>query len=367
MRTDFLSSVVSLLLLVAGCSRATDPTQAVSTTVRWQIPSAVAPSASLIHELAATDSIYFVGGGLDIAAHRASDGALLWKRGGVPTRPPKALGDSIVVVLTAGGSVAMRQRDGTVLWQTARVGTESSVIPIAAGVAGMFADYDGNLYGINLITGATRRLATMSQLTDGPGAIWGLTLLGDTVVVLSQRADSPIRGAMWLSHVLLADGRIVRSAAIPTLPNETASTAPMTLTASGALVGQFAGGLAAIDARSGARRWTLPAINTGARFALRDGKVYAGTGDGTILVFDAETGTEIRRIERLSASIQDVFPCRDGIVFTSGGLYIVNDVAGAKAVTLAPITGDGGFLDLVRNSTTVFSSAPSRDIAVACS
>lgn len=355
------------ITFVTACSSPPDPTQTVKSKVRWLVPSAIAPTASLIHELAATDSIYFVGAALQIAAHRVSDGALVWTRSDVASRPPIVLGDSVVVVLSAFGSAAMRQRDGAVLWRSSAIGTGSPVMPVAWGLYGMFVDYDGSLYTVSLADGATRRVATMTSLTGGAGAIWGLSLLGDTVAVLSQRADSPIRGALWLSHVLLADGRVLRSTAIPTLPNESASAAPMVLTVAGALIGQFTGGLASIDARTGARVWTLSAINTGQRFAVRDGKVYGGTGDGTILVFDAATGSQIRRIEKLSASIQDVYLCREGIVFTSGGLYLVQDQTGAKAVELVPNNGDGGFNYLTRNATSVFSSAESREVSFACS
>jgi len=355
-----------LALGVFGCGSSMDPEPIDRRGVRWLVPSVLAPTGSLINNVAATDSIYFVGGALELAAFRATDGTLLWKRGDVASRTPTTLGDSLVVMLGADGSAAMRQRDGTVVWQAGRVGTASSVTPVTDGRVGMFVDFDGNLFRTDLTTGATRRIATMPELTGGAGQIWNLIILADTVFVVSQRADS-VRGVLWLSAVALADGRMLRSTALPTGPVDAVTTNPMGFLASGLLIADITGGLAAFDVRSATRVWIVRSINTGARFAIRDGKIYTGTGDGTILVLDGETGTIVRRLERLTAEIASVYPCREGILFSSGGMYRVADRTGAKVTTLAPVANDGGFTYFTRNSTTLFSSAASREIAIACS
>jgi outer membrane protein assembly factor BamB len=354
--------------VLAGCDHGTtSPDQKEAEALRrWITPTALSPSASLVNDPAATDSIYFLGGAVEISARRVTDGALLWKRADVPSRPPLTVDDSLVVILSAGESAGLRQRDGQVVWRTRLAGTQSSVPPVRSGRTGIFVDFEGTVYTADVYTGAIRPLATMQSLTGGAGQVWQLATIGDTAVIVSQRMESTmIRGAIWLSRFYLPTRSLISTKALPTAAGEMAEANPA-IVVDGVLIDTYSAGIGAIVVETGERIWTVPRANIGSRLAVRDGKVYAGTGDGFILVYDVRTGALLRKTAQLSNGISDVYPCREGIMFTSGGVLVVADVTGAVSRIVQAPGRDELYGYFARNSTTLFGNSYLSDVAIRC-
>lgn len=369
-----MSRAVSMILLtfftlagLASCDGARGATGvSVSPDVLWSVPSALKPTASLINDVEATDALYFVGGALELAALHLRDGTLAWKRGDAPSRPPMAVGDSLLVVLSAGESVGFRQQDGAILWRTAVAGAATTVIPVLVGRTGVFANYDGDLFAADVYTGAVRKLAAIRDLTASDGQIWGFGVRGDTVLVLSQRSTAANgRRALWLARVLPASGVLVSTVEVPSPPSTFAGALPLQVIDS-LLLTPLAGSFGAINLGTNQWQWTAGPTNVTSRVAARDGHVYAGTGEGTILVYDLATGGVVRRIPLNMSGIDDLFPCREGIVFTSGAVYRVADHTGAAAETLYPNRQDGGFSSFVRRASVLATSSSGFDVALRC-
>jgi outer membrane protein assembly factor BamB len=310
--------------------------------------------------------LYFVGGALEIAAMHLRDGTLAWKRSDVTSRPPLPVGDSLLVVLSAGESVGLRQHDGATLWRTAVAGTATTVVPILIGRYGIFASYDGDLFAADVYTGAMRKLATIHDLTASDGQIWSLAARGDTLLVIAQSATVVgNRLPIWLTRVLPLSGTVVSSVEVLSTTGTFANAFPMILSDSLLLV-PLSGSVGAINLRSNQWQWTAGRANINSRFVSRDGRVYAGTGNGTIMVYDVATGVVLRRLVLNMSGIDDLYPCREGIVFTSGALFRVMDQPGAAVKTLYPRPESGGFTYAVRRAGTFATSSSRFDVAVRC-
>ncbi len=337
-----------------------------SSDVLWSTPSPLKPTGSLINDVAATDALYFVGGALELAALHFSDGTVAWKRGDVTSRPPLPVGDSLLVVLSAGESFGLRQHDGATLWRATVPGTSGTVVPVLVGRYGIFADYDGDLYAADVYTGTIKKLAGIRDLTASDGQVWGLAARGDTVLVLSQRA-TVINGqlSLWLSRVLPASGIVVSSVEVPSPPNTFATTNPLLLSDS-LLLAPLGGSVGALNLRTNQWQWTAGRANITSRIAMRDGRVYAGTGDGTILVYEVATGGLIRRLPMKVAGVSDLFPCREGIVFTAGAVYRVSEQGGAGLQTLVALPSSGSFAYSVWRTGVLGVSSSGIDVAVRC-
>ena len=78
-------------------------------------------------------------------------------------------------------------------------------------------------------------------------------------------------------------------------------------------------------------------------------------------MLEAATGHVVRNFgEILPGAILDVYPCRGGIVFTGGGVWIVQNVPDARAKLLSSDL----FYFLFPESGTLYASAWTREIAV---
>ena len=360
-------TVLAVVVSLTACNGGKNATGvSASADVLWSAPSALRPTGSLINDVEATDALLIVGGALEIAAKHLRDGTLAWKRSDVPSRPPLPVGDSLVVVLRAGESVGLRQQDGAILWRTAVAGTATTVVPVLVGRYGVFASYDGDLFAADVYTGAVRKLASIHDLTASDGQIWALAVRGDTVLVLAQSATVVSnRLPIWLSRVLPASGMVVGSAEVLSPTGTFAAALPLILSDS-LLLAPLAGSLGAINLRTNQWQWTAGRANVTSRIAVRDGRVYAGTGNGTILVYDVATGGVVRRLPLDISGIADLYPCREGIVFTSGGVYRVMDQAGAAVHTLVALPASGGFTYSVRRPGVLAVSSSGIDVAVRC-
>jgi outer membrane protein assembly factor BamB len=355
------------LFCLCACDGGTNTTgSATSSDVLWRVPSPLKSTGSLIDDVVATDSLLFVGGAMEVAALHFRDGTVAWKRSDVTSRPPLPVSDSLLVVLSAGESVGLRQRDGAILWRAPVPGTSTTVIPVLVGRFGIFATYAGDLFAADVYTGAVRKLAGIRDLTSAEGQIWGLAAKGDTVLVLSQRvtvADG--RTSLWLARVLPAAGTVVSSMEVPS-PSGTFATAYPLIVSDSLLVATLAGSVGAINLRTNRWQWTAGSANITSRVATRDGRLYAGTGDGTILVYDLVTGGVTQRLPLNLAGISDVFPCREGIVFTSGAVYRVNAQLGSPVQTLVAHPATGSFVFSVWRTGVLGVSSTGVDVAVRC-
>ncbi len=310
----------------------------------------------------ATESVYVVSGVSELVAHRTSDGSVLWTRRDVPTLMPLIVGDSLFVALIGGQTAAVRLRDGTVVWRGSVPGGAFAVYPIQSRSSAIVTNVAGDVFSVDLSTGAARTLATMQTLAGGEGSVWALLADGDTAIIISQRNSDQGRGAITSTRLLTSSGAILSIATVPYQPNEFL-TAQRAFRVDSLVILPISGGVIGINYRTGARVWTAQSNSTG--IAVRDGVVYSGSGTGDITVYDAATGRVLRRIAmsaRVAGGILDQYPCREGIFFTSGGLWVVSDAAGASPHRVY----NDLFSLLSRGGSTLFASAQKHEVALRC-
>jgi outer membrane protein assembly factor BamB len=351
------------LLALSACTDKSPPsgsTTQIPPEARWVVPSALQATGSLINISIATDSVYVVSGVAELVAHRVSDGVVVWKRSDVPTLMPLIVGDSMFLALVGGRTAAVRLRDGGVLWRGNIPGSAIAVHPAQSGSSAVVTNAAGDVFAVNLTSGATRALATMSALAGGSGSVWGVLAVADTAIVVSQLNSDQGRGAITATRVVTTTGEILSRAILPFLAGEFL-TAQREFLIDSLLILPVSGGTTAMNYRTGARAWTTQTNSTG--ITVRNGLVYSGSGTGDITVLDALTGRVLRRLimsSVVSGGILDQFPCREGIFFTSGGLWVVPDVAGA-----APHRVYQDLFSVFSHAgSTLFASAEKHEVAL---
>lgn len=331
---------------------------------RWVVPSALQPTGSLINVSVATDSVYVVAGVRELIAYRVADGSVLWKRNDVPTLMPLLIGDSLYLALGGGQTAAIRLRDGTVAWRGSVPGDALAIYPAQSGTSALIANAVGDVFTVDIATGATRFLASMTTLAGGPGAVWGLLTLADTAIVISQLVTDQGQGAITATRVVITSGTILSRAVLPFVPLEFL-TAQQEFVVDSLVILPVAGGITAMNFRTGARTWTSR-LNSSTGIALRNKIVYTGSGTGDITVLDGPTGRVLRSLSMsrvVAGGILDLFPCREGVFFTSGQLWVVPDAAGATPHRVY----QDGFSLLSHAGSTLFASADKHEVALRCS
>ena len=331
---------------------------------RWAVPSALAPTGSLVNIAVATESVYVVSGVAELVAHAASDGRVLWKRADVPTREPLSVGDSMIVTLAAGPSAAVRARDGQVLWRTTIPGDAFAVMPIQVGDFALTANAGGDVFSVRLATGAVRQIGTMAALAGARGQVWAFVGLGgDTALVITQLETDQGRGAIVAARILVSSGTYVGRAVLPFVRNEFVTTQAPFIQDSLVIL-PATGRIIAMDYRTGRRVWSV--VNNSIGISVRNREVYSGSGTGTLEVLDAATGRRIRFFDIegiVQGAISDEYACREGIFFTTGPLWVIQNVDGARPKKLS----SDSFSFLFPKPGTLYGSAPTREIALRCS
>ena len=331
---------------------------------RWAVPSALAPTGSLVNIAVATESVYVVSGVAELVGHAASDGRVLWKRADVPTREPLSVGDSMIVTLAAGPSAAVRARDGQVLWRTTIPGDALTVRPIHVGDFALTANAGGDVFSVRLATGAVRQIGTMAALAGAPGQVWAFVKFGgDTALVITQLETDQGRGAIVAARILVSSGTYVGRAVLPFVRNEFVTTQAPFIQDSLVIL-PATGRIIAMDYRTGRRVWSV--VNNSIGISVRNREVYSGSGTGTLEVLDAATGRRIRFFDIegiVKGAISDEYACREGIFFTAGPLWVIQNVDGARPRKLSSDL----FLLLFPKAGTLYGSAHTREIALRCS
>ncbi len=354
------------MLALSSCSDKPGPTGTttpIPPEARWVVPSALKATGSLINVTSATDSVYVVSGVSELVAHRTSDGTVLWKRSDVPTLMPLIVGDSLFLALIGGQTAAVRLRDGSVKWRGNVPGDAFAVYPVQSGNSAIVTNAVGDVFAVDLATGSTRLLATMTALAGGAGSVWALLAIADTTIVMSQLDSGQGRGAITATRVVTTTGAILSRAVLPFVTLEFL-TAQREFLVDSLVIVPVSGGVTAMNFRTGMRAWSSRLNSTG--IAVRNGAVYSGSGTGDITVLDASTGRVLRRLGTsgvVAGGILDEYPCREGVFFTSGELWVVADVAGA--------TPHRVYQDLFSlfayNGSTLFASALKHELALRCS
>lgn len=318
--------------------------------------------------IAASGTGIFIGYSSTLTAIRPGDGALLWqKRGGAntstPTFRPVVFGDSVVAVGGGGTASGYRQRTGDVLWTRPIPGPVLTSQPVVAGPYVVFGNAPGELWAIEGLTGATRRLATMAQLTDTAGAgIWGMTSQGDTVVVFIQR-DHPTGefGDFFVTRILASSGEVVSRSRIARRDDEFPENRPF-LVADTVAVLPISGCGVGVDVRTGHRLWR----QCGSARVLRNGLLYAERSVSDILVVDPRTGALVRVITTVGSSVSDVYPCREGLVYTAFSLNIVDDRSGARSRAVAGSVQDDLYSTLAWHGNVLYAHGERVITALTC-
>jgi outer membrane protein assembly factor BamB len=353
------------LSALSACSSGSEPVGSggeLPPEARWVVPSALRPTGSLVNVTVATDSIYVVFGVSELVAHRTSDGTVLWKRSDVPTLMPMIVGDSLFVALIGGQSVALRLRDGVVVWRTTVPGGALAIPPAQIGKFALVTNASGDVFVVDLGSGVTRTLATMTSLAGGPGTVWGLLATGDTALVVSQLTSDQASGAITATRVVVGSGAVISRAVLPLVASEFL-TAQQQFLLDSLVILPVGGGVTAMNYRTGSRVWSVRSNSVG--IAVRNGVIYSGSGSGDITVYDANTGRVMREIRMhgaVAGAILDVYPCREGVFFTSADLWVVPDVAGASPHRVYRDL----FSLLSHAGSTLFASAERHELALRC-
>ncbi len=363
-----LQGVATLVLLAACGGAPTDADGDTAPRVLWQRPTPPREISDAIPAIAASGSGVFIGYFSTLTAMRPDNGALLWqKRGGegttTPTNFPVVFGDSIVAVLSGGTAVAYRQRTGDVLWSRTIPGRALRNQPTVAGPYGVFGTALGELWAIEGLTGATRRLATMTQLSDTTDAfIWAMTAIGDTVVVFIQR-DHPNGdlGDFFVTRILASSGVVLSRSRIARQDSEFPVNRPLFMADTVAVL-PIIGCAVGADVRTGRRLWR----QCGNVRAMRNGLLYAERSVSDIRVIDPHTGSLVRTITTFGSTVYDVYPCAEGLVHTAFSLNIVDDRAGARPRAVQGSTQDDLYDTLARQGTTLFAHGEREVTALAC-
>ena len=234
-------------------------------------------------------------------------------------------------------------------------------MPVQVGEHALTTNAIGDVFAVRLATGAVQSIGTMTTLAGAPDQVWAFAKVGgDTTLVVSQLETDQGRGAIVVARILVASGTLLGRATLPFARNDFLSTQAPYVQDS-LLILPTTGRVIAMNYRSGRRAWTV--VNNSLALAVRDGEVYSVTGIGTLAVLEAATGRVVRNFgEILPGAISDVYLCREGIVFTGGGVWIIQNVPGARAKLLSSDL----FSLLFPKSGTLYSSARTREIAVRC-
>ena len=361
-------ALTTLVVLAACGGEPTGSDDGTAASVVWQRATPPTQIGDGIPSIAASATGVFIGYFSTLTAMRPIDGAVLWQRRGgagtaTPTFRPVVFGDSVVAALSGGTSVGYRQLTGDVLWSRTIPGSALTSQPTVAGPYGVFGTFLGELWAIEGLTGATRRLATMAQLSDTTAAaIWGTTSRGDTVVVFVQRSHpNGELGDFFVTRILASSGEVVSRSRIARQDGEFPENRPFFVVDTVAVLPISGCGIG-VDVRTGRRLWH----QCGKARVLRNGLLYAERAVSDIRVVDPHTGALVRTITTGGSSLFDVYPCREGLVYSAFSLNIVDDRSGARARAVQGSTQDDGYTTLARHGNTLYAHGERVITALAC-
>lgn len=216
-----------------------------------------------------------------IRAFSAKTGELLWLQvlpNVVETSPTTpAVANGIIYVGSADTLYAFDATTGAPLWGKATGNTLQGWPVVDSGLV-YISSQDGHVYALDATTGAPAWTAPLSLGGEPAVATTGLTIDGGVLYIGAGQS---------LYAFDAATGHLVWRIAAPGGLSESAP-----VVGDGVVyIGGFDGRLYALDARTGATRWSALTGNViNASAAVAYGLVVVGSGDGVVYAFHATTG-----------------------------------------------------------------------------
>ena len=243
------------------------------------------------------DSVFAASNRGDLLRLNASNGKTIWR---VDTKAPLSggvgIGENMVLVGTAKGSVLAYDLQGKPLWQ-ARVSSEVLSAPQAAGEFVIVRSGDSRIFGLDARNGARR---WEYQTTPPP-----LTLRANPGVMVIENFVIAGMPAGKLIVLNIANGGLVWETVVaaPKGDNEleriTDIAGPPLVEAGRVCAATFQGRAACYETQKGGQLWARPASSIGS-LATDDLSVYLSEDTGSVVALDRNSGASVWKQDKLA-------------------------------------------------------------------
>jgi outer membrane protein assembly factor BamB len=325
-----------------------DPRTVRNLELKWTFSTGENFDSGVQSSAAVADGVVYIGGyyTYDLYALNANSGALLWSHGtgGLVISSP-AVKDGVVYFGSGDNHVyALRAKTGDEVWIHAANGPVYPS-PVVVNASVFIGSYDeDNIFALNASTGAL----LWSYTADGPvfsspafadGVVYiGSEYPGQTLYALNAKTGavlwkSTASGSTWYTptvwngmvYVGANDGNLyaLDASTGATLWKYTSDAVSTPAVANGVVYVGSGDGLLALDAYTGALRWSYA---TGDLFvsspAVANGVVYVGSWAGNVCALDAETGI-------LLWDYPTETPIHSSPAVSNGMVYVASDYSGS--------------------------------------
>lgn len=243
------------------------------------------------------DSVFAASNRGDLLRLNASNGKTIWR---VDTKAPLSggvgIGENMVLVGTAKGSVLAYDLQGKPLWQ-ARISSEVLSAPQAAGEFVIVRSGDSRIFGLDARNGARR---WEYQTTPPP-----LTLRANPGVMVIENFVIAGMPAGKLIVLNIANGGLVWETVVaaPKGDNEleriTDIAGPPLVEAGRVCAATFQGRAACYETQKGGQLWARPASSIGS-LATDDLSVYLSEDTGSVVALDRNSGASVWKQDKLA-------------------------------------------------------------------
>jgi len=243
------------------------------------------------------DSVFAASNRGDLLRLNASNGKTIWR---VDTKAPLSggvgIGENMVLVGTAKGSVLAYDLQGKPLWQ-ARISSEVLSAPQAAGEFVVVRSGDSRIFGLDARNGASR---WEYQTTPPP-----LTLRANPGVMVIENFVIAGMPAGKLIVLNIANGGLVWETVVaaPKGDNEleriTDIAGPPLVEAGRVCAATFQGRAACYETQKGGQLWARPASSIGS-LATDDLSVYLSEDTGSVVALDRNSGASVWKQDKLA-------------------------------------------------------------------
>lgn len=348
-----IALVICTIVMATTCS---DPVSAPGAGSALAIAWRVTPSTGTTGNWPGTPAVeggrLFVQVGHDVAAFDAATGRELWTRRVriAPFPPPTTLltGAGRLYLSETDSVLAMDQSTGRTLW--AFHPDSQAVVTPALDADALYTGQRGLpvVYSLRAADGVLRWRTTIGAGYEFPAYVEGLAVSGDTVFVAGHR--NLVQNGYISSGVLVAldrqDGHELWR--YETTPGVTGSPSSRSLfrgapRLAGNIVSVLdygAGTVVGVDRTSHRVVWQgdLGSRDAPIVAALRDNVVYVGGSSGGVFALDAVTGA--RRWQRdVGGSVLGIGICGGGVLVNEDHVKRLNTSTGAITSSLDPVAG----------------------------
>jgi outer membrane protein assembly factor BamB len=291
------------------------------------------------------ESVYAASAAGNLFRIRAADGKVIWQvktktrlSGGV------GVGNNLILVGTAKGSVLAFDLDGKALWHS-QVSSQVLSAPLAAGDLVVVRSGDNRIFGLDAKDGARRWVYQSNQPALTLRASHSFAL-ADKLVIVGMPAGR-------LVAVDLANGGLVWEVAvgIPKGDNEIeriTDIAGQPLVEPGRICAvTFQGRAACYETQQGGQIWAR-ALSSAASLGADGLSVYVSEAEGAVQALEKNTGTSVWRQDRLGYRYLSAPLVYDGQV-------VVGDFEGQVHFLRSD---DGGFAARIATDGSAISAAP---------